>query len=112
MTEMTQTLIYSATAIILFAMGLFSVLTAAHVLRKILAINVMGVGIFMLLMAAAKKTQDMVDALPHALVLTGIVVAVAGTAMALSLVIRIHRLDQRKGARKRTDATDDRAAAE
>jgi multicomponent Na+:H+ antiporter subunit C len=94
---MTQTLIYSATGIALFAIGLLGVLTTAHILRKILSINVMGVGIFMLLVAVAKQGENTVDALPHALVLTGIVVAVAGTAMALSLVIRILRLDRDQG---------------
>jgi multicomponent Na+:H+ antiporter subunit C len=91
---MTQTLIYSLTGVILFAVGLFGVLITAHILRKILSINVMGVGIFMLLIAIAKQEGGTVDSLPHALVLTGIVVAVAGTALALSLVIRIQGFDQ------------------
>ena len=91
---MTQTLLYSATGIGLFGIGLYGLIVAAPILRKILAVNVMGIGVFMLLVATAEKGIDFSDPVPHAMVLTGIVVAVAGTALALSLLCRIHTLDQ------------------
>ncbi|MBA6326447.1 cation:proton antiporter subunit C [Colwellia sp. MB02u-6] len=91
---MTSALFYSMAGLALFAIGFFGVVVASHVMRKILALNVMGVGIFMFLIALAKRNPLVVDPLPHALVLTGIVIAVAGTALALNLMVRIHHIDQ------------------
>jgi multicomponent Na+:H+ antiporter subunit C len=91
---MTSALLYSMAGLALFAIGFFGVMVASHVMRKILALNVMGVGIFMFLIALAKRNPLVVDPLPHALVLTGIVIAVAGTALALNLMLRIHHIDQ------------------
>jgi len=91
---MTSALLYSMAGLALFAIGFFGVVVASHVMRKILALNVMGVGIFMFLIALAKRNPLVVDPLPHALVLTGIVIAVAGTALALNLMVRIHHMDQ------------------
>ena len=63
-------------------------------LRKVLALNVMGSGVFLLLIAAAYRGPDAApDPVPHALVLTGIVVAVSATALALALGRRLRRDD-------------------
>jgi len=51
----------------------------------------MGAGVFMLLIAVAYRGPGLPpDPLPHALVLTGIVVAVSATALALALARRLH----------------------
>ncbi len=94
---MTQDLIYSVCGIALFGIGLYGLIIVPHILQKILAVNIMGVGVFMLLVAAGHNPGGVSDPVPHAMVLTGIVVAVAGTALALSLVCRIGEL-QRDGA--------------
>ncbi|MEH6464076.1 MAG: NADH-quinone oxidoreductase subunit K [Shewanella psychromarinicola] len=91
---MTSILLYSLAGLGLFAIGLFGVVVASHVMRKILALNVMGVGIFMFLIALAKHSPNVFDPVPHAMVLTGIVIAVAGTALALNLMVRIHNMDE------------------
>ena len=62
-------------------------------LRKMLAVNIMGVGVFMLLLSTANR-GDIIDPVPHAMVLTGIVVAVAGTALCLKLAVNISKIDQ------------------
>jgi multicomponent Na+:H+ antiporter subunit C len=67
------------------------VVLLAHALRKILAFNLMGSGAFLVLVGLAQRTGD-VDPVPQAMVLTGIVVAVAATALALALVRRLHVL--------------------
>jgi multicomponent Na+:H+ antiporter subunit C len=87
---MTSEILYSATGFTLFAIGILGVVLAAHVMRKILALNVMGVGIFMFLIAFSNQGPSMADPVPQAMVLTGIVIAVAGTALALSLMVRLH----------------------
>jgi multicomponent Na+:H+ antiporter subunit C len=93
---MTQELIYSVTGIALFAIGLFGLIVAGHIVRKLVAINMMGIGVFMLFLATALHGPDTVDPIPHALVLTGIVVAVAGTCLCLWLAISISKLDNEK----------------
>lgn len=87
---MTSVLIYSLAGIALLCIGLLGVLASRHVLRKILALNVMGSGAFMMLIALAARTQPP-DPIPHAMVLTGIVVAVSATALALALLRRLRR---------------------
>jgi multicomponent Na+:H+ antiporter subunit C len=55
------------------------------------AINVMGAGVFLLLIAVAYRGPGLApDPVPHALVVTGIVVAVSATALALGLARRLH----------------------
>jgi multicomponent Na+:H+ antiporter subunit C len=71
----------------LLAMGLLGVFVAREAVRRFLALNVAGSGVFMVLVALAYRGPDQApDALPHALVLTGIVVAVSATALGLALV--------------------------
>lgn len=88
---MTPGLIYAVTGLLLFVIGAAGVVLLAHALRKILAFNLMGSGAFLLLVGLAQRTGG-VDPVPHAMVLTGIVVAVAATALALALVRRLHVL--------------------
>ncbi len=81
---------YSAVGIGLVGMGLFALFVQTHLVRKILALNVIGAGIFLILIALAfRNPGDRPDPVPHAMVLTGIVVSVSATALALALVARI-----------------------
>lgn len=93
---MSSALLYSITGVGLFAIGLLGVVLASHIMRKVLALNVMGVGIFMLLIALAKQSEFTIDPLPHAMVLTGIVITAAGTALALNLMVRLHEMGKTK----------------
>jgi multicomponent Na+:H+ antiporter subunit C len=93
---MSSALLYSITGLGIFAIGLLGIVLAGHVMRKILALNIMGIGIFMLLIAIAKQDGAFVDPVPHAMVLTGIVIAAAGTALALNLMVRLHRMSDPK----------------
>jgi multicomponent Na+:H+ antiporter subunit C len=85
---MNTALLYVLVGIALAALGLRTALLAGAVLRKLVAINIMGVGVFLVLIATAYDT-DSPDAVPHALVLTGIVVAVSATALGLALLRRL-----------------------
>jgi multicomponent Na+:H+ antiporter subunit C len=83
---------FAATGAILFAIGLAAAVARSHLLRTIIALNVMGSGVFLFLVAlAAGATRPFPDPVPHAMVLTGIVVAVSSTAVALSLARRLER---------------------
>ena len=82
---MSTGLLYALTGVLLFCLGLHGLVLHAHLLRKILAFNLMGSGCFLVLVGLAQRGGG-VDPVPHALVLTGIVVAVSATAFALMLL--------------------------
>ncbi len=87
---MSPVFLYALVGVGLFCLGLYALIVHAHLLRKILAINVMGSGVFLVLVALAKRTGDAApDPVPHAMVITGIVVAVSATAFALMLMLRV-----------------------
>ena len=88
---LTVQLLYGLTGCLIVGLGLRTALLSASLLQRVLAINVMGAGVFMLLVALAYRGPEQPpDPLPHALVLTGIVVAVSATALALALARRLH----------------------
>lgn len=68
---------------------LYGLIVHAHLIRKILALNIMGSGVFLLLTGVARRGPE-VDPVPHAMVLTGIVVAVSATAFALAVARRLY----------------------
>ena len=86
---MSQVFLYALTGVGLFTLGLYALIVHAHLLRKILAINVMGSGVFLVLVALGGRSPGTPDPVPHAMVITGIVVAVSATALALALLLRI-----------------------
>ena len=87
---MTISLIYALVGVVLFGMGLYSLVIESHLIKKIMALNVSGAGVFLFLVATADQTSGPApDPVPHAMVLTGIVVAVSATAVALTLACRI-----------------------
>ena len=90
-------LLFGTTGALLTALGLRAAILQALLLRKILAINVMGVGVFLILIATAYRGPDVpADPVPQALVLTGIVVAVSATALGLALERRRRRGDHER----------------
>lgn len=89
------TTLYGLVGIALAALGLHAAILQHHTLRRILAINILGVGIFLVFIANAYNgLTEAPDPVPHALVLTGIVVAVAATALVLAL---LRRLEEQAG---------------
>ncbi len=88
---MSSGLIFAATGAALFASGVAGVLLLDHLLRRILALNLMGSGAFLVLVGLAQR-NGVPDPVPQAMVLTGIVVAVAATALALALLRRLQAL--------------------
>ena len=79
--------LYGISACLIMAFGLRAVLLNDSLLHRIIALNVMGSGVFMMLIIIAYRGPDAApDPIPHALVLTGIVVAVSATALALTLL--------------------------
>jgi len=87
---MSTAFLYALVGVGLFCIGLYALIVHAHLLRKILAINVMGSGVFLVLVALANRTENLSpDPVPHAMVITGIVVAISATALALTLMLKV-----------------------
>ena len=84
-------IIFALAAVVVFCLGLYGLIAYAHLVRKIMAINIMGSAVFLFFGAIARRNFDEgSDPVPQAMVITGIVVAVAATAFALTLARRIH----------------------
>ena len=87
----------------LFAVGLYGVLRKRNVIKMIVAVIIMeyAVNLFFVLVAyrdggwppvldQGVELPTMVDPLPHALVLTAIVISLATTALLVAMAIRLH----------------------
>ena len=90
---MSQFLWYSLIGAGLFCIGLAGLLLHRHLLRRILSLNIMGSGVFLVFVALARRAGDQPDPVPHAMVLTGLVVSVSATALALGLLVRLKQLE-------------------
>lgn len=81
-----------------FAIGCHALLAHRHLLRRIMALNVMGTGVFLVFIAVGAQSPGPVpDPVPQAMVLTGIVVSVCATGLALALADRVHEADRAAG---------------
>lgn len=95
--------LYAALAALLCGLSLVGLFRTNDQLRRILALNVLAGAVFLVLVTIA-RTAHGIDPVPHVMVLTGIVVAVSTTAVALALVVRGDIAHQR--GRKKNEKTD------
>ncbi|MBE0476340.1 MAG: NADH-quinone oxidoreductase subunit K [Coriobacteriia bacterium] len=87
---MSRTDLFALAGMALFVIGAQALVTRDHLLHKVLAFNIMGGGVFLVLVGIARRVPGPVpDPVPHAMVLTGIVVTVSATAFALAIVKRL-----------------------
>ena len=89
---MTVATLFGLCAAALIGLGLFGLIVNPHPLRKILAFNVIGSGVFLLFGAIARRGAAAGmggDPVPQALLITGIVVAFSATALAVALLLRL-----------------------
>jgi multicomponent Na+:H+ antiporter subunit C len=78
--------LYGVVAMAIFAVALHGLMVRPSLLHKVMALNVMGSAVFLFFVALAYRDGDAApDPVPHAMVLTGIVVAVSTTALALAI---------------------------
>ncbi|MDZ4180840.1 MAG: cation:proton antiporter subunit C [Coriobacteriia bacterium] len=90
-------------SVALFCIGLYIIIAKNNLIKKFLGLNIMETAVFSFIIAlgvidggdapimGADAHPPFASPIPQALVLTGIVVAVSTTALALALIIRIHR---------------------
>jgi multicomponent Na+:H+ antiporter subunit C len=74
---------------LLFGAGFAAFAGRRHLLWRIIAVNIMASGVSLLLLTLPARIDGRADPLPQAMVLTGIVVMVAATALALALAVRL-----------------------
>ena len=85
--------LFALTACALVGIGLYGLIAQPHPLRKLVAFNVMGSGVFVLFGALAKRGAAAglpADPVPQALLITGIVVAFCATALAATVLLRLY----------------------
>jgi multicomponent Na+:H+ antiporter subunit C len=88
---MTRAAIYGAAGVLVFAMSIYAMIAHRDLIRRIIAANAMGTGVFLVFGAiAVRSARAHPDPVPHAMVLTGIVVAFSATAIGLRLVVGLH----------------------
>jgi multicomponent Na+:H+ antiporter subunit C len=89
---MTAATLAGLTGAALVGLGLYGLLIDPHPLRKLLAFNILGSGVFLLFGIIARKGAAAgfsADPVPQAMVITGIVVAFSATALAVALLLRL-----------------------
>ncbi len=88
--------VYAIAAAVLIGLGFHGLVTQPHPLKRLLAVNVVGNGVFLALIVLARRLPEGPDPIPHAMVLTGIVIAVSATAFGLALVRRQARDEEER----------------
>ncbi len=91
---MTTAVVFGLCGAAAAGLGLYGVIVNPQPLRKILAFNLLSSGVFLLFGVVAHRGAASAfsgDPVPQALVITGIVVAAAGTALAVALLLRLFK---------------------
>ena len=109
---MSAAIVFGLCGAISIGLGLYGLITNPEPLRKILAFNLLGSGVFLFFGVVARRGAAVGlggDPVPQALVITGIVVAFAATALAVALLLRLFEMTGAATlcADARLGATDD-----
>ncbi len=97
-----QTKYYYLVVIFLMMLGLYTTISSKNLIKKIIGLNIFQISVFLFYITMAKvkdgtapilwdKSHVYDNPLPHVLILTAIVVSVSTTAVALALIINIHK---------------------
>ena len=90
---MSGAALFGLVACALIGVGLYGLIVNPQPLRKILAFNVVGSGVFLLFGVIARRGAALGmggDPVPQALLITGIVVAFSATALAVTVLLRLY----------------------
>jgi multicomponent Na+:H+ antiporter subunit C len=89
---MSAATLYGLCGAVLVGLGLYGLVVQPQPLRKILAFNLIGGGVFLLMGVVARRGAAAGfggDPVTQALIITGLVVAFAATALAVALLLRL-----------------------
>lgn len=109
---MSAATIFGLCGALLAALGLYGAIVQPHPLRKIVAMNVLGGGVFLVYGVVARRGAAAGfggDPVPQAMVITAIVVAFVSTALAVALLLRLFAATGRATLRPETQDPSDRS---
>lgn len=89
---MSSATVFGLCAAAAVGLGLYGLITNPQPLRKIIAFNLLGSGVFLLFGIVGRRGAAAGvgnDPVPQALVITGVVVAFSATALAITLLLRL-----------------------
>lgn len=92
---MNSATLFGFCAAALVGLGLFGLAVHSEPIRKLLGFNLLGGGVFLFFGVVARRGAAAGydgDPVPQALVITGIVVAFAATALAQALILRLSQI--------------------
>jgi multicomponent Na+:H+ antiporter subunit C len=101
---------YGLCSAVLVGVGLYGTIVQPHPLRKILALNIVGSGTFLLFGVVARRGAAAGmggDPVPQAMVITGLVVAFSATALAVALLLRLSSETGHNGDAPRPQSNDE-----
>ncbi|SFP39721.1 NADH-quinone oxidoreductase subunit K [Tranquillimonas alkanivorans] len=102
--------IFALTGAVLIGIGVYGLLVRGHMLRRLIAFNVMSSGIFLMFGATgARGPAAAPDPVPQALIITGLVVALAATALVVALLLRYAQITGRAALSEDMPGEDDPA---
>lgn len=87
---MTGPDIFALAGAAIVGLGVYGLLALPHLLRRVIAFNLIGSGLFLFFGAAGARGSE-ADPIPQALIITGIVVALSASALAVGLVVALAR---------------------
>ncbi|GGJ12756.1 NADH-quinone oxidoreductase subunit K [Neoroseomonas lacus] len=96
---MTSATLFGLAGAALVGIGLFGMLVRTDPLLRILCFNLLGGGVFLVFGAVARRGAGAGfggDPVPQAIILTGLVVAFAATALAVALVLRLASAEDKR----------------
>ena len=96
---------YEAVSVLLFGVGFVTLLLHRNLVKKIIGLNVMDTAVYLFLAAkgyirgravpivvnGVQDTEAYINPIPTGLILTGIVISVSMTALALALIVNLHK---------------------
>jgi multicomponent Na+:H+ antiporter subunit C len=96
MSALSAPTLFGLCAAALVGLGLYGLIVQPSALRKVLAFNLVGSGVFLIFGVIARRGAAAGmpgDPVPQALVITGLVVAFSATAMAVALLLRLREVE-------------------
>jgi multicomponent Na+:H+ antiporter subunit C len=112
---MSVTTLFGLCGAALVGLGLFGLIVQPQPLRKILAFNLIGGGVFLLFGVIARRGAAAGmggDPVPQAFVITGLVVAFAATALAVALLLRLQQKTGRATLQEEAPNNSDQGATD